>query len=502
MSIRTRITALAGAMALAIAGEAQAVKPLEALPALQGLPERWSGVMDLFDVPGMAVAVVKDGEIYVQGFGVRDTATGAKVTPNTIFYIASVTKTYTATGIAALVADGKMSLDDPVKKHLPRLALADSTVVERLTVRDLLCHRYGINSRPAVILDAYTGEITEDRYWYWLARSEVGGAVNYTNVHFTLAGRVIDAVSGEPWRDYLDKRLFTPAGMARTTGYASEMYSEADCATPSERVSPGGEWRAVEQRKTDRTMHAAGGLGTSAVDGARWLLLHLNDGMIDNNRVLPEALVREMRTKQSALEKPQGTIRIQNGFGLAWQVGTFNEHALCSHGGGYVGAGAYMAILPDDDAGIVVLMNAGGPAQGLGDIVAVDLMERLTGTKASWDVYENYTERVKKMKAERANAVAEAGPAVLDGANFSLPLGMYSGWFHNEHLGTLIVEQKGSALTLFLGDLRLEVRAVDGKKNAFQTEEEERGEFVIDALGMVNKVKVDMGTLGTHEFVR
>jgi len=482
------------------AAAAQEVKPLEALPALEGLSARWSGVMDLFDVPGIAVAVVKDGQVYARGFGLRDTATGAPVTPETMFYIASITKVYTASGVMALAADGKLSLDDPVKKHLPRLTLPDSTVAERLTVRDLLCHRYGINSEPAVILDAYTGEITEDRYWHWLARGSVKGGIDYTNVHFTLAGRVIEAVSGEPWRDFLDRRLFTPAGMARTTGYASELYGDANSAVPTERGADGA-WSATEQRKSDRTMHAAGGLGTSAVDGARWMLLHLNDGAADGKWVLPAAMTREMRTLQAGLEKPNGTIRIMTGFGLAWQVGSFNGHAMCAHGGGYVGTGAYMALLPDDNAGLVVLMNAGGPAQGLGDIVAIDVMERLTGTKAAWDVYENYTGRIEKMKAERAGAEAQAGPAVLDEAHLSRPLGLYTGWFHNEHLGTLVVEQSGAGLSVFLGDFRLEVRPVDGRTDAFQADER-RGEFVVDSQGQVNTVRVVFDADTTLEFVR
>ncbi len=254
---------------------------------------RWAEVMDEFDVPGMAVAIVQDGRILaIETFGMRAPGEagsdgGPAPTPGTIYYIASITKTYLATAVCALADDGKLSLDDPVGKHLPRFALANAPggSAREITIRDLLCHRPGIGkAEPIVTLDAFTGEITEDRYYRWLATVQPSGETAYSNVHFTLLGRVVEAVSGMSWRDYLDERVLEPAGLTRTTGYASRMYGDPDCALPMERVE--GEWRVCRLKKTDHTMHAAGGLGASATDAARWLMLHMNDGEIDGKRVI------------------------------------------------------------------------------------------------------------------------------------------------------------------------------------------------------------------------
>jgi CubicO group peptidase (beta-lactamase class C family) len=260
----------------------------------------------------MGVTVVKDGRVLgIEAFGVRAPgragAPGAAPTPDTMYYIASITKTYLATAVCALADDGRLSLDDPVRKHLPRFALPKAPDGgARITIRDLLSHRAGlIHGQPIVMLDAFTGEITEDRYYKWLAVTRPKGETAYSNVHFTLLGRVVEAAGGKPLREYLHDRVLEPAGLTRTTGSASRMYGDPDCAVPMERA--GGRWRVCKLRKTDRTMHAAGGLGTSARDAARWLMLHLNDGEIDGKRVISAGRTREMRTPQSPLPRKQGS---------------------------------------------------------------------------------------------------------------------------------------------------------------------------------------------------
>jgi len=160
------------------AAAAKPPRPLTDIPELADRPARWGEVMDLFDVPGMAVAVVRDGQTYVQCFGARDPKSGDPVTPETLFYIASVTKTFTATAICELADEGRLRLDDPVRKYLPRFQLPDSALTRSITIRDLLCHRYGIDSTPIVFLDAFTGEITEDRYYHWLAQADIKARSN------------------------------------------------------------------------------------------------------------------------------------------------------------------------------------------------------------------------------------------------------------------------------------------------------------------------------------
>jgi len=429
---------------------------------VKDLRERWASQMDEFNVPGMAVAIVKDGRLLpIETLGVRGPAgahVSGAVTPDTMFYLASITKTYLATAVCALADDGKLSLDDPVRKYLPRfkLAIAPDESAAKIRVRDLLSHGAGlVDGQPIVVLDAFTGEITDDRYYKWLNLMRLRGATAYSNVHFTLLGRVVEAVSGQTWREYLDTRVLKPAGLARTTGYASRLYGDADCALPMERIDGG--WRVCRQRKTDNTMHAAGGLGATARDAARYLMLHLNDGTIDGKRIISAGRAKEMRTLQSPLEQKQGSIRVIEGFGLGWQVGSFHGTLLCSHGGGYAGTATYYAMLPEKKCAFAVLMNAGGSAMGLLDVVAVDILDRLIDDDDRVDVLNTYRKRLTEQKPRMAAQLARRQAEMSKPLTLSQPAVAYSGSFKSADLGTLKVAAKGESLKVALGECELDV---------------------------------------------
>ena len=288
------------------------------------LESRWAKAVDDLRVPGMAVVVVRgDRVLFRKAFGTRD---GERpVTEQSAFYIASATKPFVALAIMQLVEAGKVELDAPVKRYLPRFKVADAKVTEELTVRELLSHAPGINSGPIVTLDAFTGEITEDRYYRFLAGVKPTGKVDYSNVHYTLAGRIIEAVTKKGWRDYLAENVFAPAGMDHATGYADAMYARDDVALP---MLPGAETPTPCQRKTDRTMHAAGGLGTSIRDLERWLIVQLNDGAVGDARLLSKDGMWEYHDLQSELGEPNGKVRRITGFALGWQYGDVSRSAL------------------------------------------------------------------------------------------------------------------------------------------------------------------------------
>ena len=299
-------------------GSGEEVARIDEVPELDGLRERWAAAMPELGVPGCAIAVLRDRELLaLDALGIRN-PDGDPVDADTMFYVASCTKTFTAAALAVLAEAGRVDLDEPIQVYLPRFELRDPDMAALLTIGEALCHLPGLNSFPIVFQDAYTGQITEDRYWHWMSRVEPLGTVRYTNVHYTLAGRVLEAVEGKSWKDVLEERLFQPAGMTRTTAYASRMYSDPNVAFPMEGAP--GAYTACATRKTDRTMHAAGGTGTTARDAARWLLVQLRDGEVDGRRVFSEDTALHSRELLSEIE-PSGTIRRQEGFGLAWSVG-------------------------------------------------------------------------------------------------------------------------------------------------------------------------------------
>lgn len=443
----------------ASAAQGQPTRGLAEVPALAGLSERWQEAMTALGVPGLAVAILRPGEApIIATFGVRTAEGETPVTAETMFYIASVTKTYVAALCAALAEDGRLDLDAPVRRYLPQLALPDEALAASLAVRDLLCHRYGINRSEIVWLDAYTGQITDADYFRLLAGAEIAGEVDYTNVHFTLAGRVVEAVTGRSWQEALQERILDPAGLARTTASASRLYADPDHAEPM--VFLAGNWQILPLRKTDRTMHAAGGLGTSILDAARWLELFLAGGTLDGRQLIAPATVADMLAAHSNFAEPRGRLRIEQGFGLGWQRGTYRPGGPLQfrHGGSYEGAAAELTFLPERGIGVAVLANAGGPGNGLVAMVQVDVLDRLLAVEEPADLLPSYSRYAAQQREQVAYEMPK-GPAPAARLGLSLAPERYVGRYRHPDQGEAEILLEGGSLRGRIGDLPLALHA-------------------------------------------
>ena len=459
-------------------------------PDLADLAGRWEEAMDACGVPALAVVLVEGDEVVHRvTLGRRDPARDAPVTKDTIFYIASATKPYVAFALAQLAAQGKVELDAPVVRYLARLRLADPELTKTITVRDLLCHRHGLNSREIVLLDAFTGEITDERYYHFLERVESPGRVAYSNVHFTLAGRVIEAVSGQSWRDYLAEHVFAPAGMTRTTGYADWMYAQDDVAIPAQVVD--GHAQAAPVRKTDRTMHAAGGLGTSIDDLSRWLRVQLGRGASEGQRLLSERATEATWALQSA-SKDDAEFGPTEGFALAWQRGSYRGHLELRHTGDYAGSASAVLFLPELGLGLGILATGGAGAGAVRQLVATDVRERLLADDQVRDPLPALLERARAEKQRDERRAAEARPSAPPGLTLSLPLASYAGTYRNEWLGTLTLEARGAELAARLGDLAFELATPAEDRVELSGPLEATGAFELDGKRVV-ALTLDLG---------
>jgi len=449
-------------------------------PDLADCGARWQQALEEFGASALAMVLVEGDEVvHLATFGRRDPERDLPVTPDTVFYIASATKPYVAFALAQLAEEGLVDLDAPVKRYLPRFELADARLSSELTVRDLLCHRFGLDSGPIVLLDAYTGEITEERYYHFLKEVEPAGAVAYSNVHFTLAGRVIEAVTGKSWRDALAERLFTPAGMTRTSGYASWMYAQEDVALPA--LFAGGRPVRAPVQKSDRTMHAAGGLGTSILDLSRWLRIQLGRGRLGQTRLLGEDPFEAMLALQSSAKESDEFGHVE-GFALGWQRGSYRGQLELRHGGGYIGCASQVCFLPELGMGLAILATGDIGAQGLLRLVSTDVHERLLADDEVHDPLEALRERVRSERERSARRSASESTTVgaPPALQLSLPPASYAGTYRNEFFGTFTVEC-GGELSARLGDLALELSTPepDGIRVASAQALEAQGKFEI-----------------------
>lgn len=432
-------------MALVPGGDSIAPDRLDAIRA------RWDEAMRATKVPGLAVAGVKDGKVaFIECLGVRRPDGDGAIDPDTYFYIASITKTYVATAAMILEEKGRLAISDPVKRHVPRFALADAQATATITIEDLLCHKPALEFGPLVFRDAYSGQIDDDIYFELLSYIRPGNEPQYTNPNLTLVGRVLEAVAADgrygQWRDVLKEHLFEPLGMTRTTGYASIAWGDPNAAFPTEGTRSGS---VILPHKSDRTMHAAGGLCTTASDAAKYLLFHLGDGTAGGKRVLSTERLHSMRARRTTVAPesvaPHGSV---DGFGLAWQIGQYRGKPMYAHGGGYAGASAYFAILPDDGVGVAVFVNRS--SSSCSALALTDALDVLLGVEPEMTVLDS---------ARRAGANARwndpsptpRNPASEPGA-LTLAAENYAGRYLDDRFGELEVIWDGTALRLRLGD--------------------------------------------------
>jgi CubicO group peptidase (beta-lactamase class C family) len=435
------------ALALLVTATALFADPPVSRAALDDARVRWTEAMELVHVPGMAVVGVKDGAVaFVECLGVRRVRDAAPVDADTRFYIASVTKTFVATAAKILEEEHKLALNDPVAKWLPKFSLTDDEAAKSMTIEDLLAHRPGLESGPIVFRDAYTGQIDDDVYFRLLGDVRPTGVTTYSNVHFTLAGRVLEAVDGARWQDVVAKRVFEPLGMTRSTGYASELWGDDDAAEPHVGIATGA---IAVPHKSDRTMHAAGGLGTTPNDAARWLSFQLGDGRVNGKAVLSPAGVADLRKRRSTFERD--TILpwfSTDGFALGWQTCTYRDQPAFAHGGGYTGASCFFLFVPEKRVGVAVLLNR--DSTSCMALAMTDAMDLLLGLEPSPELLERVRDTSRHADWPETSGAA-SNPAKQTGA-LSLPVERYVGHYTDETWGDVEVALEDGELRVRLGD--------------------------------------------------
>ncbi|MFQ5592133.1 MAG: serine hydrolase [Phycisphaerae bacterium] len=438
------------------AGGVAPKKPVEATqpgashtaPALQTLGSRWQGIMKELHVPGMAVAAVRgDKVVLLEGFGTRDPRTKAPVTPDTIFFLADSTRPFVAMEVLKLAEEGLVDLDTPVKSYLPRFMLAAPELAAAVTVRDLLCLRWDINSFVINIAASFTGEMDDDLFYDQLSRVRARERFTRTNVPYITLGRMIDAAAGMSWKDYLNKRILAPAGMDNTFCSASRMYASSNVAMPVEEVD--GEWHVSTTLKTDRTMHAGGGIGSSASDLVKWLRLNLNGGRIDGRRILPENSVKEMQTQQVAA--PRRIFEFEGkAYGLGWYLGSYKGNRLVYHIGMFPGYRSHISFMPERGVGVAVLVNSSEIVMHFADFVACDVYDRLFNLQGE-DLHERLREKAYE-ESDRRVSRSPSGPNPAKGG-LTLDPRAYVGKYVSKTWGTLDMTYDGDLLTAKIGDL-------------------------------------------------
>jgi CubicO group peptidase (beta-lactamase class C family) len=468
----------------------------------QPLHDRWQAAMRELNAPGLAVVAVRGREVVLlDALGVCDPDGKQNVVPRSPFYLASVTKSFTALGIAVLVEEGKVKLDDPVRTYLPRFTLHDQELAAKLTVRDLLSHRYGLDSPYISRAEAYLGNINDDRYYHLLAAVRPLGKFAYSNLHFTLAGRVIEAVSGKRWQDFLAERVFAPLEMRDSTCYASQLFANPLAARPI--VERDGRWLLSPVIKTDSVMHAAGGMGSSAVDLANWLRFQLTGYTPDGRRLISKELLAEVHTRWADDPERDSLPGVKSeGYSLGWFTGRLNDHPVLWHGGGYVGTTTLVAFLPQDNVGLAVLMNESSPSGMLTMAVAQEVAAKLLGTTAP-DMLPEVRAGAERSRQRMKSAPQRDWNPPTAASGLVHPLANYPGTYANRAWGEMIVTAESDALRFQIGTAQLRCHALGEDRYELEIPPNEvtKGRFKSNEAGQVQTLTIKT-PLGDAEFDR
>jgi len=417
--------------------------------------EAWiTRALDTCHTPGAAVAVVKDGRVvFSRGFGRRRLGAPETVDEDTLFGIASNTKAFTATALALLVDEGRISWDDRVIDHLPGFRMSDPFVTREITIRDLLTHRSGMGLGAGDLMFFPDSDLTRDQIVFKqrflpLAAS-FRSAYAYDNVLFLVAGQMIPAVTGQSWDDFVRERIFVPVGMTHSNTTVTALVPGVNYATPHATVD--GTLQAVKNDHIDNTA-PAGAINSSARDMARWLTVRLDEGALaGGKRLFSRKQAEEMWSGQTILpipDRPGPLAALTPHFalyGLGLGLRDYHGRKLVAHSGGLTGYTSQVMMVPEEKLGIVVLTNGESSEAPLA--IAWHVVDHYLSVPTTDWIAAFQEDRVRREK-EAAAVVEKAAAARNQTSKPSLALDKYAGAYRDAWYGEAAVAAENGALRM------------------------------------------------------
>lgn len=388
-------------------------------------------------IPGVAVCIVKDGKVVVmKGYGVKESGTNDKVDENTLFMIGSNSKAFTATAIALLDAEKKLSLDDKVQKWLPDFTLYDPWVAKEANIRDLLCHRLGFETFQGDFMyfdsDLTTAEVREKmgmlKPMYGF-RSKWG----YTNCAFMTAGEIIPKVTGQSWADFVTARIFKPLGMNNTLALSKDIKTAGNkCAA---HTVAEGVLKKIPYGNIDN-LAPAGSISSSVNDMSKWVMMQLNNGKLDGKEIIPASAIAQTRAPHSILGNGGHMFNKAHFalYGLGWFMEEYAGRKIVAHTGGVNGFVTSVCLVPEEKLGIVVFTNT--DANNFYEALRNEIEDAYLGLP-----YRNYSKVYlgfqKAEEAETEKVVKAIRDTVAMNLKTDLPLTAYAGEYLHDVYGKM-----------------------------------------------------------------
>jgi CubicO group peptidase (beta-lactamase class C family) len=401
-----------------------------------------------FDVPGIAVAIVKDGKVvHSKGYGVRCLDTRQPVDENTLFGIASNSKAFTTAALGMLVDEGKLDWDDKVRKYIPEFKLFDPYVTEEFTIRDLLCHRSGLGLGAGDLMffpdssDFTIPDILHNLQFLKPA-SSFRSKYAYDNNLYIVAGEVVARVSGMSWEDFIERRILQPLGMSHSAASYDRLHDSSDVIDAHARVE--GKVKVIA-RSRSKVDHAAGGIYSSIADLAKWVELHLAGGKYgpDGKSLFSGKVLRERWSPQTLMPGSGGPYNTHFvDYGLGFVLMDVKGYKQVSHTGGLEGMVTQITMIPELQLGIIVLTNQ---EEGMAfTAITNQIKDAYLGISGTDRVAEYSGARRRQLAEEKkmTDSIWREVAAVTAARSTPVNFNIYTGTYRDAWLGDVVISVK------------------------------------------------------------
>lgn len=406
--------------------------------------------MKQWQLPGMSVCIIRDNKVvWMKGYGSTEIAGAEKVDEHTLFMIGSNSKAFTGTALAILDNEKLLSLNDKVQKWIPEFRLRDDLASKDIMVRDLLCHRLGF--------ETFQGDFT-----YWtsnLSSKEVIAKMalvkapyafrtkwGYCNAAFLTAGEIIPRVTQKTWAEFLKEKIFNPLGMNRTLALSADLPAATNKAFAH--TIKEGQLIKIPFANIDN-LAPAGSISSSASDMSHWVMMQLNNGKWNDNKILSPSVLEATRTPQSILSR-RSEFPFNKGhyqlYGLGWVLGEYTGREIVSHTGGVNGYVSSVTLVPEEKTAIIILTNT--DQNLLFEALKAELLDACLGLpfrnyqKLYYQSWQGEQASEKKWLKKMADSIQMRQPQ-------SQPFTAFAGTYTNELYGKTWVKLENNHVKLY-----------------------------------------------------
>ena len=405
--------------------------------------------MKQWQIPGLSIVIVKDGKVVLmKGYGVKEMGKNDPVDENTLFMIASNSKLFTATSLAKLEVEKKLSLDDKVTKYIPWYKLYDANVTNLVTVRDVLSHRLGTKT--------FHGDFT---FWnasmprdtvIWKMRTLVPSAVfrqeyGYCNSGYVTAGKILETVTGTTWENYIEENFLKPIGMNNTYTLTAGMKNRNNIAVPH--TNGFSKLSVIPYDEID-DMAPAGSMVSCVNDLSKWLLFQLDSGKVNGKQIIPFAAMIKTRDINTLTNSRKSLFYPSHitGYGMGLFMRDYNGKMVYWHTGGADGFVSNTCFVPEEKLGIAILTN--NDNQNFFEALRYQILDAYLGVPYTDQIKYQWGGLLENQKEINDSLKVMEDKVKLNNAT-PLPLTTYTGTYSNAVYGNIRIDADGKNLKMF-----------------------------------------------------